>query len=183
MLSGILSYLDPIQCGDWWCDTAWVNWMKNIPKYSFVRSSLALQKWAMVIAWDMGKCKRTRHHHSFKRSLARSMWAVFTGIWALVLSDTNPIESRSNDLRDPRAHFLPNRTSSRVWPVTKPANKTNAWAEAGKLGHRDKNKYKQDKVNNADSAFIFLIIQSQNQWSSWSGRRIWSGLVWSLLER
>ena len=24
---------------------------------------------------------------------------------------------------------------------------------------------KQDKVNNADSAFIFLIIQSQNQWS------------------
>ena len=25
---------------------------------------------------------------------------------------------------------------------------------------------KQDKVNNADSAFIFLIIQSQNQWLS-----------------
>ena len=42
---------------------------------------------------------------------------------------------------------------------------------------------KQDKVNTVDSAFIFLIIQSQNQWSSWSGRRRWSGLVWSLLER
>ena len=70
------------------------------------------------------------------------MWVVFTGIWALVLSDTDPIEARSNDLRDPRAHFLPNGTSSRVWPVTKPANKTNTWTEAGKLGHRDKNKYK-----------------------------------------
>ena len=43
--------------------------------------------------------------------------------------------------------------------------------------------YKQDKVNSADSAFIFLIIQSQNQWSGWSGRRRWSCLVWSLLER
>ena len=42
---------------------------------------------------------------------------------------------------------------------------------------------KQDKVNNADSAFIFLIIQSQNQWSGWSGRRRWSCLVWSLLDR
>ena len=42
---------------------------------------------------------------------------------------------------------------------------------------------KQDKVNNADSAFIFLIIQSQNQWSGWSGRRRWTCLVWSLLER
>ena len=42
---------------------------------------------------------------------------------------------------------------------------------------------KQDKVNNADSAFIFLIIQSQNQWSGWSGRRRWPCLVWSLLER
>ena len=39
---------------------------------------------------------------------------------------------------------------------------------------------KQDKVNNADSAFIFLIIQSQNQWS---GQRRWPCLVWSLLER
>ena len=39
---------------------------------------------------------------------------------------------------------------------------------------------KQDKVNSADSAFIFLIIQSQNQWS---GRRRWPCLVWSLLER
>ena len=39
----------------------------------------------------------------------------------------------------------------------------------------------QDKVNNADSALIFLI--SQNQWSCWSGRRRWSWLVWSLLER
>ena len=29
----------------------------------------------------------------------------------------------------------------------------------------------QDKVNTADSAFIFLIIQSQSQWSGWSGRR------------
>ena len=43
--------------------------------------------------------------------------------------------------------------------------------------------FKQDKVNNADSAFIFLIIQSQNQWSGWSGRRRWPCLVWSLLER
>ena len=32
----------------------------------------------------------------------------------------------------------------------------------------------------SDSAFIFLIIQSQNQWS---GRRRWPCLVWSLLER
>ena len=44
-------------------------------------------------------------------------------------------------------------------------------------------KIKQDKVNNADSAFIFLTIQSQNQWSGWSGRRRWPCLVWSLLER
>ena len=36
---------------------------------------------------------------------------------------------------------------------------------------------KQDKVNNADSAFIFLI--GRNQWSGWLGRRRWSGLVWS----
>ena len=43
--------------------------------------------------------------------------------------------------------------------------------------------YIQDKVNTADSAFIFLIIQSQSQWSGWSGRRRWSCLVWSLLER
>ena len=43
----------------------------------------------------------------------------------------------------------------------------------------------QDKVNTADSAFIFLIILliSQNKWSGWSGRRRWSCLVWSLLER
>ena len=41
-------------------------------------------------------------------------------------------------------------------------------------------KVEQDKVNNAGSAFIFLIIQSQNQWS---GRRRWPCLVWSLLER
>ena len=34
----------------------------------------------------------------------------------------------------------------------------------------------QDKVNTADSAFIFLIIQSQNQWSGW---RRWSGLVFA----
>ena len=43
--------------------------------------------------------------------------------------------------------------------------------------------HKQDKVNTADPAFIFLIIQSQNQWSGWSGRRRWPCLVWSLLER
>ena len=48
---------------------------------------------------------------------------------------------------------------------------------------RKKCNKKQDKVNSADSAFIFLIIQSQNQWSGWSGRRRWSCLVWSLLER
>ena len=42
---------------------------------------------------------------------------------------------------------------------------------------------KQDEVNTADSAFIFFIIQSQNQWSGWSGRRRWPRLVWSLLER
>ena len=41
----------------------------------------------------------------------------------------------------------------------------------------------QDKVNNADSAFIFFIIQSQNQWSGRSGRTRWPCLVWSLLER
>ena len=40
---------------------------------------------------------------------------------------------------------------------------------------------KQDKVNTADSAFIFLI--GQNKWSGWSGQRRWSCLVWSLLER
>ena len=40
---------------------------------------------------------------------------------------------------------------------------------------------KQDKVNTADSAFIFLIILliSQNRWSGWSGRRRWSGLVFA----
>ena len=38
----------------------------------------------------------------------------------------------------------------------------------------------QDKWNSADSAFMFLIIQSQNQWS---GQRIWPCLVWSLIER
>ena len=43
-------------------------------------------------------------------------------------------------------------------------------------------KTEQDKVNTADSEFIFLIIQSQNQWSGLSGRRGWSCLVWSLLE-
>ena len=37
------------------------------------------------------------------------------------------------------------------------------------------NRNKQSKVNTTDSAFIFLII-SQNHWSGWSGRRIWSGL-------
>ena len=42
--------------------------------------------------------------------------------------------------------------------------------------------FEQDKVNNADSAFIFLIIQSQNQWSGWTGQRRWSCLVLSLLE-
>ena len=35
----------------------------------------------------------------------------------------------------------------------------------------------QDKVNTADSAFIFLIIQSQNQWSGLSGQKRWSCLV------
>ena len=45
--------------------------------------------------------------------------------------------------------------------------------------------WKQDKVNTADSAFIFLIILliSQNKWSGWSGQRRWSCLVWSLRER
>ena len=44
---------------------------------------------------------------------------------------------------------------------------------------------KQDKVNTADSAFIFLMILliSQNQWLGWSGQRRWSCLVLSLLER
>ena len=44
---------------------------------------------------------------------------------------------------------------------------------------------RQDKVNTADSAFVFLIILliSQNQWSGWSGWRRWSCLVWSLQER
>ena len=44
---------------------------------------------------------------------------------------------------------------------------------------------KQDKVNTADSAFIFLInlLISQNKWPGWTGRRRWSCLVWSLLER
>ena len=42
----------------------------------------------------------------------------------------------------------------------------------------------QDKVNTADSEFIFLIILliSQNLWLGWSGRRRWSCLIWSLLE-
>ena len=48
---------------------------------------------------------------------------------------------------------------------------------------KKENKEKRDKVNSADSAFILLIIFSQNQWSGWSGRRRWSCLVWSLLER
>ena len=44
-------------------------------------------------------------------------------------------------------------------------------------------KEEQDKVNTADSAFIFFIILliSQNKWSGWSGQRRWSCLVWSLL--
>ena len=44
---------------------------------------------------------------------------------------------------------------------------------------------KQDKVNTADSAFIFLIIFliSKDRWTGWSGQRRWSCLVWSLLER
>ena len=37
---------------------------------------------------------------------------------------------------------------------------------------RYQNIFEQDKVNNADSAFIFLI--SRNQWSGWSGQRRWS---------
>ena len=43
---------------------------------------------------------------------------------------------------------------------------------------------KQDKINTADSAFIFLtfLLSSQNRRLGWSGRRIWSGLVWSLLD-
>ena len=86
MLSGILSYLDPMQCGDWWCDTAWVNWMKNIPKYSFVRSSLALQKWAIVIAWDMG-VKMQKNWASFtihSRDLSQDLCEQFllaSGLW------------------------------------------------------------------------------------------------------
>ena len=48
------------------------------------------------------------------------------------------------------------------------------------ISNISKYKKEQDKVNNADSAFIFLIIQSQNQWS---GRRRWPCLVLSLLER
>ena len=45
--------------------------------------------------------------------------------------------------------------------------------------------WKQDQVNTADFAFIFLIILfiSQNKWSGWSGRRRWFCLVWSLQER
>ena len=74
MLSGILSYLDPIQCGDWWCDTAWVNWMKNIPKYSFVRSSLALQKWAIVIAWDMGGKMQKNQALPFIQEISRKIY-------------------------------------------------------------------------------------------------------------
>ena len=43
---------------------------------------------------------------------------------------------------------------------------------------------KQDKVNTADSAFIFLInlLISQNKWPGWTGQRRWSCLVLSLLE-
>ena len=74
MLSGILSYLDPMQCGDWWCDTAWVNWMKNIPKYSFVRSSLALQKWAIVIAWDMGAKMQKNSASPFIQEISRKIY-------------------------------------------------------------------------------------------------------------
>jgi len=33
-----------------------------------------------------------------------------------------------------------------------------------KSGHDVTTNEKQDKVNNADSAFIFLMIQSKNQW-------------------
>ena len=44
---------------------------------------------------------------------------------------------------------------------------------------------KQDKINTADSAFIFLIILliSKNRWSGWSGRKRCSCLAWSLLYR
>ena len=51
-----------------------------------------------------------------------------------------------------------------------------SWKERFLMEH----KKIQDKVNSADSAFIFLIIQSQNQWS---GRRRRPCLVWSLPER
>ena len=43
------------------------------------------------------------------------------------------------------------------------------WETGAKMGNRGLGigkQSKQDKVNTADSAFIFLIIQSQNQWSS-----------------
>ena len=44
-----------------------------------------------------------------------------------------------------------------------------------------KKKKKEHKVNTSDSAIIFLIIFliSQNQWSGWSRRRRWSGLVFA----
>ena len=63
-----------------------------------------------------------------------------------------------------------------------PARRTTSAFLVKKQNHNSRQR-KQDKVNSADSAFIFLIIQSQNQWSGWSGRRRWPCLVWSLLER
>ena len=47
--------------------------------------------------------------------------------------------------------------------------------------HLKRNNEWQDKVNTADSAFIFLIslLISQNIWSGWSGWKRWSCLVFA----
>ena len=60
------------------------------------------------------------------------------------------------------------------------------WLDRLKLTYKNSQEYfartRQSKHCGL-SIYIFLIIQSQNQWSGWSGQRRWSGLVWSLLER
>ena len=67
----------------WWLVLGhWVNWMKNIPKYSFVRSSLALQKWAIVIAWDMGAKMQKNSASPFIQEISRKIY-VSSFYWHL----------------------------------------------------------------------------------------------------
>ena len=68
----------------------------------------------------------------------------------MVLGDWNLLEAKK-------------RGTQRVWNPTEQEHAN--ICQIRNISQKCKSKYKQDKVNNADSAFIFLIIQSQNQWS------------------